>query len=164
MRNAIPGTSRKAITWCGPYALALVSGLSYDEVYKKMLRAKNKRQPKWRKLKHITRVSDQLMQIVAKTVKTPFYFKPAKRMTLSQYVDHLEPNTVYIIQITGHYVVIDTRTWELSDNQSLTWVPIKDSKHKRCFVKRLAEVKNHKIEVPDRLKITKERIMARRSM
>lgn len=145
MRKAINGTSRKATTWCGPYALALISGLDYDTVYGKVLRAKNKRMPTHKKRKYITGMSKSLMQIVAKTMKCLFMFVKAQRMTLNSYIDHLTPNKVYIIQITGHYVVVDTRTWEICDNQSKAWQSISDSKHKRCFVKKIAEVRNHKL-------------------
>lgn len=144
-RKAIEGSTRGATTWCGMYALALVSGLEYEVVYKKMLRGINSVRHKWAKRKYITGVHNRDMERTAKTVKTPFVFKRAERMTLSQYIDHLDPNKVYIIEITGHYVVVDTRTWELCDNQSKSWCPVGESKHKRCFVREIAEVRNHKL-------------------
>ena len=144
-KPALSGTTRKATTWCGPYAMATVCGMDYDTVYKKMLRAYNKRTPY--KRKYISGVTNTLMQIVSKTVKHEIEFKRAERVTsVSQYLNYLYPNRVYILQITGHYIVVDTSDWTVCDNQSQEWVPLKGSKHIRCKVRNVAEVK--KVTLP----------------
>lgn len=147
-RKAIAGTERKAITWCGPYALALVSGFSYDEVYKKMLRAVNRGRPKHlHKLKSIKGVHNHTMEQVAYTLRCAFTFKKLKKpQTLLSYADELYPSRVYIVAITGHFLVLDMRTREVCDNQSKEWIPISESKHKRCLVRNVAEVGRHKLD------------------
>ena len=145
-RSAIVGSTRRANTWCGMYALALVSGLDYDTVYDKMLRGINRAIPAYRtKRKYITGVLNTDMERTAKTIKCKIKFDKTKKVNLKNYLDHLDPNKIYIINITDHYVVLDTRTWELCDNQSQEWVPVLESKHSRCYVRNIAEVKNHKL-------------------
>jgi len=142
-KTAIAGTSRKAITWCGPYALATVAGLTYDEVYEKMLRAYNKK--RYTKVKHITGVTNSLMERVSKICRCTFKFERVTKRTLNQTMDHLDPNRIYIVLVTGHYIVVDTRDWTMIDNQNMDWVPIKESAHRLKRVRSVAEVKNHKV-------------------
>ncbi len=148
MREAIKGTTRKANTWCGPYALALVSGLDYDTVYQKLLRQRNKSKASYQhKAKYIAGVYHRELWAMARKLcsKTFDWDRSLKGKTLGSMRDHLKGSRVYIIAVTGHYVVLDSRTWEVCDNQTKVWIPLAEWQHKKVRVQAIGEVRNHKL-------------------
>ncbi len=145
--SAITGTTRKAHTWCGPYALALVSGLTYDQVYKKLLRNANAQLHRFQpRIKYLTGVGLELMERVSKTVKCKFEFTRVKgKPTLNQFMNELRPNRIYVIHVTRHYLVVDTSDWTVCDNQIQRWVSLPDYKYRLSRVRDYAEVRGHKL-------------------
>ena len=149
MKSLVSSESNRTL-WCGPYALAVVSGLSYDEVYKKALRKVRRDTPNYcHQPKYIKGMMKGQVEAVAKTLKVPCKFGRVEGMsrtaTLSNLMDYLQPNRVYIVGITGHYVVVNTSTGMLIDNIHKDWVKVGESKHFRCRVEEVAEVKRHKV-------------------
>lgn len=132
------GNLRK--TWCGPYALAVVAGKTYEFAYQMLKQIRGKR--------HACGVYNTNMDKAFGFcgLKAEFV-KAEKRCNLRKYIDeYLAPNKLYIINITRHYVVVDTRDHTTIDNQNPEWVPIENSKHLRCLVQFVAEIKNPAIE------------------
>lgn len=134
--DTIPLAARSAVrktNWCGPYAIATALGLSYDEVYEK---AKARLRKQMIKGMYVVQ-----MQIVLRALGHDTRWLYPARQTLRSLMDELRPNRIYIVLITGHYVVINTATWTLTCNQSGSWRSIADSKWHRCFVQRYAEIR-----------------------
>ena len=132
--------------WCGPYALALISGLSYDEAYTKTLRMLRRGKPAYRtKPTYIKGMYPSELVRAGRTLKCPFQFKDAPNVTLNKLMDELRPNRIYIVFTTDHFLVVDTSSWTLCDNWTQAWVPVKGSVHARKKIQRVAEVKHHKV-------------------
>ena len=146
MKSATKSETGRTL-WCGPYAMATVSGQPYDAVYKKMLRAENRGRPAYLgKRKFLTGVSTDLMETVSRTLKTGILFEHVLgKPTVNQYLDHLRPNRIYILEVTRHYIVIDTGDGTAIDNQSGKWQPFSEFKQMRKRVRKCAEVGRHKI-------------------
>ena len=136
--------------WCGPYALAVVSGLTYDETYKKVLRKLRSMKSSYKhKPKIIKGMYHSELEAVGKTLKCPFEFtgsaRRRARLTLNRTKDHLRPNRIYIVNVTDHYLVVNTSDWTMCDNWTKAWVPVKGSVHARKKVLSVAEVKRHQV-------------------
>lgn len=156
MNTKLNPVERKAHTWCGPYALALISGNTYDHTYSECIRVANNRinylnrdrMPfqKLRKVKVITGMLNHELERVAKALGCSMKWTFCNSTpTLSRMTEELRPNRIYVINITDHYVVVDTRNWTVCDNQTQEWEPIKQSKHRRKRVRNIAEVTGHKL-------------------
>ncbi len=132
------GTIRKS--WCGPYALAVVAGKTYEFAYQMLKQIRGKR--------HACGVSNRNMKKAFDILGLDAKFvKAEERCNLRKYIDnYLAPNKLYIINITSHYVVVDTRDHTTIDNQNPEWISIDNSKHLRRLVQNIAEIKNPAIE------------------
>lgn len=127
--------SGKGPSWCGPHALATVTGKSYDEVIT-VVRSKIRR-------KHIKGMFSNEVYLVAKAlgVKDMGVFMPMRnKQNLRNSVDWLKPNRLYIVFVTRHFVVVNTKDWTVSDNCN-EWAPIATSKLGRLRVNSYAEVR-----------------------
>lgn len=111
--------------WCGPYALALLSGLSYDEAYRKALRSINVRRGKeaverglrrdyWQRAA-LKGVSHYEMRVAAKALGIKIEWKlDARRrqyehhgVTLLTFVrEHTVKGKTYLVSAANHYVVV----------------------------------------------------------
>lgn len=125
--NAPARSSTMRSSWCGPYAIAVCLGITYDEAYaliKKALRTKMR----------ITSMYDSWVTKALKRgglrVKT---FEPPARYakvklggwpTLRNLADYLKPNRLYIVRVTDHYITVDTRDWTAIDNNGRGWFPV----------------------------------------
>jgi hypothetical protein len=129
-----PTSASGRTLWCGPYAIAVIFGTDYDTAYKKTLRSVNKRLMKrsrwaWKKTR-IQGLGNMAMERVIRTRYKKFIFANVERKpTLKNYLDHLRPNRLYVVNVTGHYVLINTKDWTISDNQLGQWVPVNETTH-----------------------------------
>jgi hypothetical protein len=136
---------KRGRTWCGPYAIATVCGVDYDTAYDKAKKVLKK--------KRISGMWNGEVQEVARRLGTKFEWKHTKlkligkvgwkwrQPTLNQMLDELIPNRLYIIQVTTHYITVNTRDWTMVDNQTPEWKPVKDWKHGKKVVRAFAEVR-----------------------
>ena len=127
--------SSKGATWCGPHALATVTGKTYDEVIE-VVRKRIKR-------KRIKGMFSHEMYYSAKAlgVKDMGVFMPSRgKRNLRNLMDWLKPNRLYIIFVTGHFVTVNTKDWTVCDNCN-DWHPVATSKLGRKRVISYAEVR-----------------------
>jgi len=132
------GTHR--ITWCGPYAIATVCGTAYEPAYQAAKRARGKRHAKGITCSNLKEACSAL------NVKGKWKMLSKKRVLRKFIEESLLPNEVYVIAITKHFLVIDTRDWTTIDNQSLGWCAMEGSKHKNKMVHGYFKVENPKFE------------------
>lgn len=110
----------KGHTWCGPYALALVMGMTYEEALDRVKRSTRRKRIKgmWN-----TEVAKVLRGFGLRKCK--FSYIPEKERTnLANMTDWFKPNRIYIVNVTDHYVVLNTKDWTMTDNCTEGWVPI----------------------------------------
>lgn len=120
-----PARAANGKTWCGPYALALITGKTYEDVLPFIRRAA--------KRKRIMGMYNWEFQKTARRMGLrKFEFKKipsTQRTNLSNMTDWLRPNRIYVVQVTSHYVIVNTKDWTMTDNQTEGWIPI-SSEHK----------------------------------
>ena len=132
------GTHR--ITWCGPYAIAVVCGTEYEPAYQVARAVRGKRHAKG-----IT--VTQMINSCKKMGVTGVNKKLDKKMKLSKWLDqHTLPNKVYVVNTTRHFIIVDTRDWTTIDNQEPEWKAVTASKHINKMVHGYFMVDNPKIE------------------
>ena len=128
------------ITWCGPYALAVVAGCTYEKAYQTVKHIRRKRH-----CKGIT-VKNFVSGCKALGIKTE-YKKLERKTKLSKFWDmHLAPNKVYVVHITKHFLTIDTRDMLTIDNQNPEWIRMELSKHKNKMVHGYCVIENPNFE------------------
>ena len=107
-------------TWCGPYAVAVVTGKEYEHCYQALKKIRGKRPAKGVPMIHIVNAC----KIYDRKVE---YTELQNRRKMSKFCkEQLEPNSLYIIQISQHVLVIDTRDWTVIDNQSQEWTAMEN--------------------------------------
>jgi len=124
--------------WCGPYALAMISDKSYEEAYliaKKKLRKRS-----------ITGMYNHQFKAVARYMgfnkfEWQFVPKSESKPTLRSFKDWMRPNRIYVVQVTRHYVTVNTSDWTVQCNQTQKWEPLDECKHRLRRVAAYAEVK-----------------------
>ena len=67
-------------------------------------------------------------------------------MKLKNFLPMLAPNKVFVIQITKHFIVVDTRDFTTIDNQNPEWIAIEASKHINKLVHNYFVVENPKFD------------------
>lgn len=115
-------------SWCGPYALAVLSGLTYDDAYSKMLKAINRQRSKEAAARGLRRdywkktafkgVSTYEIRIAAKAlgVKIEWATDRSRRyahrgVTLLTFVrEHTIKGKTYLVVAGNHYVVVKDGT------------------------------------------------------
>jgi len=140
-RKITDWTGKKRITWCGPFSVALVSGKEYEPAYQTLKNIRGKRHCKGVTTGNISKACKQF-GIKGKWTKLD------KKRKLSKFVpENLEQGKVYIIQITRHVLVMDTRDWTTIDNQVPEWRAMDASHHwGKRLVHSFYEVENPKFE------------------
>ena len=141
-------TKYKRNMWCGPYALAVALGVDYDEAYELLRRVSRKRQIKgtayvwmlWALKRH--RIRTEFKNLTRSAgVRLETRWKDGKCITLRGCTDYLKPNRLYIVTVTGHYVVVDTSDGTCIDNQTMGWFPLDHHPNALKRVVNVAEVK-----------------------
>ena len=125
------------VTWCGPFAVATVAGIEYEPAYQTLRKIRGKR--------HCKGVSNSNIHTACKQLGVKGkWTKLDKKRKLSKFVtENLEQGKVYIIQITKHVLVMDTRDWTTIDNQVPEWRAMDASHHwSKRLVHNFYEVEN----------------------
>lgn len=146
-------TKLKRQNWCGPFALSIMAGQDYDTAYPRILRslrAFTKR--RYANANYSVKLPTFLrgmfdfeVTAVAKTFGYKIeWMRPPENdrkiaPTVKQLLDHLKPRRFYLVNITDHYITIDTWNWLWCDNHSKKWMPLDNCKWSRTRVKRIAE-------------------------
>ena len=133
------GNQRK--TWCGPYANATVSGTDNEPAYQMAKAVRRKRHAKG-----ITR-TDLEDSCYALNVRGKWR-ELEKRPKLSKFLKSgaLEPNKVYVVNVTKHFLIVDTRDFTTIDNQNPEWVAVESTPHSTKLVSHYFEVFNPKFD------------------
>jgi len=127
------------ITWCGPYSVATVAGTSYERAYQTLKLIRGKR--------HCKGVSNANIAAACKKLGIKGKWKKLeKRTKLANFLPTLEDGKVYIVQITKHVLVIDTRDRTTIDNQHREWIAMESTKHANKLAHAYYEVENPKFE------------------
>ena len=100
-------------TWCGPYAFAILTGRTYDQADKWLRKLLNRKQK-------IQGIYWDEASFVAEKLKWK-KLKKVRNMTFNQLRDNLLSNRWYLVAYTSHFVVVDTRTWRVIDNNGQRW-------------------------------------------
>lgn len=132
-----PPTKYKA-TWCGPYSLAIINGMSCDDAIIGVKSALRRN----RQVKGM--YPNELLRICGGK-----YFKrkvekqklKGKLPTLRNLWDWLKPNRLYIVHVTSHFVVLDTSDKTICDTASKSWVSLDGHKYAGRRVITVMEVK-----------------------
>ncbi len=120
---------------CGPYALAIINQMTSDAANTaicKSLRRCRRVQGMWRH--EVERVSR------GKYFKHRLKFKIVRdKPTLRSVADYLKPNRLYVVNVSHHYVTVDTRDWTMLDRFTDVWIPLDRSVWRLGRVKFVAE-------------------------
>jgi hypothetical protein len=140
-RKVTDWTGKQRITWCGPFAVATVAGTEYEPAYQRLKTIRGKRHCKGVTNDNIAKACKK-MGIIGKWTTLD------KKRKLSKFVPEiLEQGKVYIIQITRHVLVMDTRDWTTIDNQVPEWRAMDASHHwSKKLVNAFYEVENPKFD------------------
>lgn len=118
----------KTTLWCGPAALAAITGKPTSEVMATAKRVMNRRTVKGMSNLYLSRVARALgVELETK------YLSPG--LTLARWCKthkHLFADKPVIVNVTGHYVTVCGRTFV--DNHVERAVPLKRAPHRRCRV------------------------------
>lgn len=139
----------KRITWCGPYAIATVCGTSYEPAYQMAKRVRGKRHAKGitnSNLESACKALGVKGEWISVAKATEHLAKPKPKMKLKNFLPMLAPNKVFVIQITKHFIVVDTRDFTTIDNQNPEWIAIEASKHINKLVHNYFVVENPKFD------------------
>lgn len=119
-----PNKARKGSTWCGPYALAVISGKTYEEAY-----VFAKKSVPHRRMMGMYNI--EVTKAARRMGFKKFEFKmipKQERCCLRKAIDYMKPNRIYIVNVTNHYIVVNTKDWTLTDSWRDGWEPIATSK------------------------------------
>lgn len=148
MKKHIPVTYSGRFTyWCGPYALATLLGIEYDEAYMKCLRYKRKKEGKHIKVVkgfYLGWLEDLLAKNGSKSELISANRLSNKTITLGKVWDYLRPNSVYLVTTTTHFQVLDTSDKTMIDNWTCDWVTPEQFHNPRKRVVFVNRVPNHK--------------------
>ena len=133
------GNVRK--TWCGPYAIATVCGIGYEPAYRMAKQVRGKRHAKGITCSDLEKSCNKFgvrgeWHTLEKRQKCENFLKSGT----------LKPNTVYVINVTRHFFILDTRDYTTIDNQVPEWIAAETTKHKKKLVVGYFEVKNPKFD------------------
>lgn len=137
-----PNKALKGTTWCGPYALALIGNVTYEEALKKAKRATGRKIIKGMWNWEVAKVAKRLGLRNFKWTNIP----KKQQTNFLNHLDWFKPNRIYVVQVTHHYMILNTRDWTVTDNQMSGWMPLAETKKaKRRFVEAYAEA----FRIPD---------------
>ena len=126
-------------TWCGPYAIAVICGTEYEQAYRTVRAIRGKMHCKGITCDNLTKASAKL-GVKGKWVDLE------KRQKFGNFMKTLEKNKVYVINVTKHFLILDTRDYTTIDNQVPKWIAGEMSKHKSKLVSKYFVVENPKFE------------------
>lgn len=110
-------------TYCGPYALATVTGKTGDEVYAAFRRCRRARGNRRKRVGGVSHGElERMMRYFGIRAKAQNLRKA--RTSLLKCWDWLKPNRLYIVALSTHYVTIETAGRKVIDTFSLDWVPV----------------------------------------
>ena len=133
---------KQRITWCGPYAIAIICGVAYEPAYQAAKLVRGKR--------HAKGITNSNLKAACRMFGVNGKWKSLeKRTKLSKFLPTLEAGKVYVIQITKHFLVVDTRDFTTIDNQNREWIAMEATKHKNKLVHSVFEVTNPKFDAED---------------
>ena len=134
-------TGRYRKTWCGPYAIATVCGMEYEPAYRMARQVRGKRHAKG-----IT--CNDFENSCKKFGVTGKWHTLEKRQKCENFLKSgtLKPNKVYVINITRHFFILDTRDYTTIDNQVPEWIAAETTKHGKKLVVGYFEVDNPKFD------------------
>jgi hypothetical protein len=131
-------------TWCGPYALAVISNTPYEFAYAKSKKVLGKRA--------VMRMSPHQFIKVAKAMSVNcqrfWREREADGCTVGKLRDNLKPGRLYAVEVTGHFIVVDTKDWTVCDNQH-GWTSLADWPHRRARCRNTLDCTTTEIHWPD---------------
>jgi len=148
--NIPKGRSRNRVNWCGPYALAVIFGSSYDHADLIVRKATGKTMVKGLWLSEMrAAINDrnngvQRKLAVVRHDVTDFrgagHTGRAKHMTMTQwYKQRPNKTATYLVMVTGHFLIV--RGTKVIDNHSRKWEPFHARRTmKRSHVKGVYEI------------------------
>ena len=117
-------TFGKKIKWCGPTALAIISGRSLKFCHNKLARIAGKK-PRYLKGAYNWQLLDALKEMKFK----PIRIDAAYGLTLRKYIEEVQTTEhfrgVMLVNVTDHYVVI-SKGLVLDNRQGSVPLPVKD--------------------------------------
>jgi len=137
-REVTDSAGRWRMTWCGPYALATVAKLEYEQAYQSIKKIVRKRHVKGVSVETLTKAMDDYGVIGPWTVLP-------KRQKFINHVKKMEDNCLYVVLVSKHYFIVDTRDMTAIDNQTLEWTPVDEFKHKNKQVQRYFKINEQNI-------------------
>jgi hypothetical protein len=134
-------------TWCGPYAIATICGTEYEPAYRIARAVRGKRHAKGITNTDLERSCKQLGVTGKWHPISSVGAGTKKKMKLKNFLPMLLPNKVFVIQITKHFLVVDTRDFTTIDNQNPeAWLPMEMSPHLTKLVHNYFVVDNPKFD------------------
>ncbi len=127
-------------TWCGPYAIAVLCGTEYEEAYRAVRAVRGKR--------HAKGITNSNLKAACRSLGVSGKWSGLeKRTKLSKFLPTLEAGKVYVVQITKHVIVVDTRDFTTIDNQRPdAWIAMEATKHMNKLVHNYFVVENPKFD------------------
>lgn len=126
----------KTTLWCGPAALAAITGRPTSEVVAAAKKISGKRRIKGMSNWLLKKTADALgFHLEAKYPNDATYLKYLHKPTLARWAREnkaLFADKPVIVNVTGHYVTVHGRS--LIDNQTKKVVSLKRAPHRRCRV------------------------------
>jgi hypothetical protein len=132
-REVTDSSGRWRVTWCGPYALATVAKRSYEEAYQYIKSIVKKR--------HVKGVTYTILEKALNDFGIIGHWTVLdKRQKFINYVEKMDKDCLYVVAISKHYFILDTRDMSAIDNQTLEWSPVSEFKHKNKQIKRYFKI------------------------
>jgi len=132
-------------TWCGPYALAVISNTPYEFAYAKTKKVLRKRAVMGMSRHEFSKVAK------AMSVNCQRFWREREvgGCTVAKLRDNLRPGRLYVIELTRHFIVVDTRDWTVCDNHQAKWVPLADWPHRRTKCQNSLDCTTTEMHWPD---------------
>ena len=146
-------------TWCGPYALAVISNTPYEFAYAKAKKVLRKRavmgMDRYQFSKVAKAMSVNCQRFWREDTVSDFVSTGPSRfrldfITVSKLRDYLKPGRMYVVELTSHFIVVDTKDWTVCDNQH-GWMPLADWPHRRTKCQRALDCTTTEIHWPDNI-------------
>lgn len=147
MSSPVKITRKHMHHWCGPYALAYIGKISYEEALEVFRRIRGYRGRPDVEGVYNYEMSKALGLVLNRPVGNPTHAhrtvyrtnswgerRPTDGYpTLTQWLKTRDKTATYLVNVTGHYVVITPKS--LLDNQSMKKTPLKSAAHRRKRVR-----------------------------
>lgn len=139
--NTLKADGWNKTKWCGPTALAIITGRTLKFCHNKLARLE------WKQPRHLKGVSNGSMLAALKEMKfLPFRVDAAHGMTLRKYIEEVQSTEhfrgVMLVNVTRHYVVISKGM--VVDNHRTTPMSVRDHPMWRKRIERAWIIKRKK--------------------